>query len=71
MDWIKTNIADGACGGSKPVTTKKPATTTKKPTTTTKKTTTTTTKKTTTTTKASTTTEDWYNYNYYVSSFKV
>ena len=29
MDWIKTNIADGACGGSKPgTTTKKPTTTT-------------------------------------------
>jgi len=63
MDWIKTNIADGACGGGS-----NPATTTKA--TTTKATTTkaTTTKATTTksTTEASTTEDYNYgNYNYY------
>jgi len=62
LDWIKTNTADGSCGGSSgTTTTKKPATTT------TKKTTTTTTKTTTTTTtkKTTTTTEPDYYYNYY------
>jgi len=67
MDWIKTNIADGACGGgSNPATTTKATTTkatTTKATTTTKKTTTTTT--TTTTEASATTTSDDYYYWYY------